>query len=87
MTQKALRGGEFIIRDSLYTDIFVPEQLTDDQRMVRGMVQDFIAEMGDKVHQMDAQVELMEKAGALGLLGAHIPEIYEAIRLTPTPIP
>lgn len=50
MTQKALRGGEFIIRDSLYTDIFVPEQLTDDQRMVRGMVQDFIAEMGDKVH-------------------------------------
>lgn len=76
MTQKALRGGEFIIRDSLYTDIFVPEQLTDDQRMVRGMVQDFIAEMGDKVHQMDAQVELMEKAGALGLLGAHIPEIY-----------
>ena len=75
-TQKALRGGEFIIRDSAYQDIFIPEACTEDQHMVREMVRDFIAEAGDKVHQMDAQVELMEKAGALGLLGAHIPEMY-----------
>jgi alkylation response protein AidB-like acyl-CoA dehydrogenase len=75
-TNKALRGGEFIIRDSVYSDVFIPEEFNEDQRMVRQMVKDFVAEMGDKAHQLDAQVGLMEQSGALGLLGAHIPEMY-----------
>ncbi len=44
--------------------------------MVRQMCKDFVTEMGEKAHVLEAQVELMEKAGALGLLGAHIPEEY-----------
>ena len=75
-TPKALRGGEFIIRDSVYTDVFIPEEFNEDQRMVKQMCQDFVAEIGDKAHELDAQVELMEKSGDLGLLGAHIPEMY-----------
>src|SRR5688572_15673513 len=75
-TPKALRGGEFIIRDSVYADVFIPEEFNEDQLMVRQMCQDFVADIGDKAHDLDAQVELMEQSGALGLLGAHIPEMY-----------
>jgi len=73
---KALRGGEFIIRDTPPQEVFIPEDFNDDQKMVRQMVKDFVHEMGEKAHILEAQVELMEKSGALGLLGAHIPEVY-----------
>ncbi|MEO6132818.1 MAG: acyl-CoA dehydrogenase family protein [Saprospiraceae bacterium] len=75
-TTKALKGGEFIIRDSSPAEIFIPEDFNDDQKMVRQMCRDFVAEMGEKANVLSEQVELMEKAGALGLLGAHIPEAY-----------
>ena len=72
----ALRGGEFIIKDSTPADIFTPEDFNDDQVIVRQMCRDFVAEMGDKAHVLEDQVALMEQAGTLGLLGAHIPEAY-----------
>ncbi|MEP6645964.1 MAG: acyl-CoA dehydrogenase family protein [Saprospiraceae bacterium] len=75
-TTKALRGGEFIIRDSAHGEIFIPEDFNEDQRMVRQMCKDFVAEMGEKANILSEQVGLMEKAGDLGLLGAHIPEAY-----------
>ena len=73
---KALRGGEFIIRDSDPADIFIPEDFNEDQKLVRQMCKDFVAEMGERAHELDAQVPLMEKAGELGLLGAHMPEEF-----------
>ncbi len=60
---KALRGGEFIIRDSDPADIFIPEDFNEDQKLVRQMCKDFVAEMGERAHELDAQVSLMEKAG------------------------
>src|SRR5687767_13202581 len=75
-TSKALRGGEFIIRESDPNETFIPEEFNADQRMVRQMCKDFVAEMGEKAHSLDSQVELMEKAGALGLIGAHMPEKF-----------
>ncbi|MEO5907390.1 MAG: acyl-CoA dehydrogenase family protein, partial [Saprospiraceae bacterium] len=75
-TQQALRGGEFIIRDTDPKDTFIPEDFNEDQKMVRQMCKDFVTEMGEKAHVLEAQVELMEKAGQLGLLGAHIPEEF-----------
>ena len=76
IAQHALRGGEFIIRDSTPEEIFIPEEFSEDQRLVREMCREFVAEMGDKVHGLEFQEELMEKAGELGLLGAHIPEQF-----------
>src|SRR5687767_13852127 len=73
---KALRGGEFIIRETDPKDTFIPEEFNEDQRMVKQMCKDFVAEMGERAHVLEAQVELMEKAGELGLLGAHIPEKF-----------
>lgn len=71
-----LKGGEFVIKESSAEDTFIPEDINEDQKMVRQMVRDFAGEAGEKAHQMEYQVELMNKAGELGLLGAHIPEEY-----------
>ena len=71
-----LKGGEFVIKESSAEDTFIPEDINEDQKMVRQMIRDFAKEAGDKAHQLEYQVELMNKAGELGLLGAHIPEEY-----------
>jgi hypothetical protein len=71
-----LKGGEFIVKESLAEDTFIPEDINEDQQMVRQMVSDFAKESGDKPTKLEYQVELMDKAGELGLLGCHIPEAY-----------
>lgn len=71
-----LKGGEFIINDAYASDVFIPEDFNEEQRMVQQMVADFIKESGDKPGKLEYQVELMDKAGSLGLLGAHIPNEY-----------
>ena len=71
-----LKGGEFIINDAYAADVFIPEEFNEEQHMVQQMVKDFIKEAGDKGGKLEYQVELMEKAGELGLLGAHIPNEY-----------
>src|SRR5690606_10193470 len=74
--KKALRGGEFIIRETNPEDVFIPEEFNEDQRMVRQLCRDFVAAISDRADDLHAQVELMDKAGELGLLAAHIPENY-----------
>lgn len=76
-----LKGGEFIVKESAAEDTFIPEDINEDQKMVRQMVKDFAKESGDKPHKLDYQVELMNKAGELGLLGCHIPEAYGGMPL------
>ncbi len=75
-TYQALRGGEYIIRDTAPEEVFIPEDFNEDQKMVRQMVKDLVHEMGEKAHALESQVPLMEQCGELGLLGAHIPEAY-----------
>ncbi|MCU0346395.1 MAG: acyl-CoA dehydrogenase family protein [Saprospiraceae bacterium] len=71
-----LKGGEFIIKESAAADTFIPEDINEEQAMARQMVRDYAKEAGDKPHKLEYQVELMEQAGQLGLLGCHIPEEY-----------
>ncbi|RMD95935.1 MAG: acyl-CoA dehydrogenase, partial [Bacteroidetes bacterium] len=76
-----LNGGEFIIRDASPQDIFIPEDINEDQKMVIQMVESFRKEAGEKAAQLEHQPALMEKAGELGLLGCHIPEEYGGMPL------
>ncbi len=80
--KKQLNGGEFLIKETPCRDVFIREDLDEEQGMIFDMVQDFCkAEVLPVYDKFEKQVEglapsLLEKAGELGLLGMAIPEEY-----------
>jgi alkylation response protein AidB-like acyl-CoA dehydrogenase len=80
MSEKPIKGGEFLIRDTQASEIFIPENWTEEQRMISDMCDDFIrAEIEPHLDRIDSMEDglmssLMEKAGELGLLGMSVPE-------------
>jgi alkylation response protein AidB-like acyl-CoA dehydrogenase len=79
-TNNAIKGGEFIIKDTLPNEIFIPEEWTEEQQMIGQMCDDFIAQeitpVLDRVDSMEEglMVSLLDKAGELGMLGLSVPE-------------
>ena len=79
---KAIKGGEFVIRETPYTAIFIPEEFDEEAKMIRQTCLDFLeTEVLNKLDRIDAQEEglmpsLLDKAGELGMLGVSIPEEY-----------
>ena len=76
----ALKGGEFLIRESEPQDIFIPEEFNEEQRMIAQTCVEFLQqEVWPNVERIDHQEEglmqsLLVKAGELGLLGISVPE-------------
>jgi len=80
-TQKAITGGEFIIRDTQAHEIFIPEEWTEEQLMIAQMCKDFLkTEIHPRLDEIDSMKDpnlmpsLVDKAGELGLLGLSVPE-------------
>jgi len=77
-----IKGGSFIIDDKTPDDIFTPEDFSEEQRMMKEAVQEFIDREvwpnKDRFEKKDYALteELMEKIGALGFLGVSVPEAY-----------
>lgn len=69
-----IKGGEFLLKESSIHDTYIPEEFTEEQLMVQTMCIDFAKEIADRSGLLEAQVELLDQAGDLGLLGSHIPE-------------
>jgi len=80
---KVLRGGEFLVKDVDFQDVFIPEQFDEEQRMIAQTCEDFLeAEVFPNLERIDKQEEglmrdLIAKAGEYGLLGISIAEEYE----------
>lgn len=76
---KAIKGGEFIIRDTKPEDIFIPEEWNEEQRMIADMCDEFInQEVTPHLDRIDAMedglmVSILDKAGELGMLGMSVP--------------
>lgn len=81
-TINPIKGGEFVIRETSYQEVFIPEEFDEEQQMIRQTCEDFLeAEVFPNLDRIDAQEEglmesLLDKAGELGLLGVSIPEEY-----------
>lgn len=79
---RTIKGGEFIIRETACEDIFIPEEFDEEQLMIKKTCEDFLeAEVFPNLDRIDNQeeglmVNLMDKAGELGLLAVSIPEEY-----------
>ncbi|MFH0760537.1 MAG: acyl-CoA dehydrogenase family protein [Bacteroidota bacterium] len=77
-----VRGGRFMVAETLAADVFIPEEFTEEQRMIAQTCQDFLdAEVMPVLDRIDSQEEglmpgLLTKAGELGLLGISVPEEY-----------
>lgn len=80
-TKTAIKGGEFLIRDTDAQDIFIPEEWNEEQKMIAQTCHDFIeTEVYPILDEIDLQKDptimpgLIDKAGELGLLGTSVPE-------------
>lgn len=78
----ALKGGEWIIKDSNPFETFIPEDFNEEEKMVMDMCHQFLqSEIHPIIERIDKQEEglmnsLMEKAGEQGLLSTSFPEEY-----------
>jgi alkylation response protein AidB-like acyl-CoA dehydrogenase len=81
-TAKAIKGGEFLIRETAADSVFIPEEWNEEQLMIAETCTNFLAQhVTPNLNRIDAQEEglmahLMDEAGALGLLSISIPEEY-----------
>jgi alkylation response protein AidB-like acyl-CoA dehydrogenase len=79
---KALKGAEWLIKESSPFETFIPEDFNEEQRMVKEMCNAFLdAEVLPVIDRIDKlepglMPSLIEKAGEQGLLGAAVPEEY-----------
>lgn len=86
--KSSIQGGEFIVRETEAGEIFIPEQFSEEQKMMAAATQDFIdKEITPNIHRIDKLEEglmpsLLEKAGELGLLGVSIPEEYGGLGMS-----
>ncbi|MBN9296411.1 MAG: acyl-CoA dehydrogenase family protein [Filimonas sp.] len=78
----ALKGGEWLIKESNPFDTFIPEDFDEEQKMVMEMCEQFVSAevipIMDRIDKMEPGLmpSLMEKAGEQGLLSTSFPEAY-----------
>jgi len=80
-------GGSFLARDTDFRSVFIPEGFSEEQRMIAKTTVEFvgreIAALGDKADELNYGniLNIVRKAGEIGLLGAFLPEEYGGIGL------
>lgn len=86
--KEAIKGGEFLIRETPAQEVFIPEEFTEEQRMMADACQAFIeAEIWPNLERIDKMEEglmesMVEKAGELGILGVTVPEEYGGLGMS-----
>jgi alkylation response protein AidB-like acyl-CoA dehydrogenase len=77
-----MKGGGSLTIESLPSETFIPEDFTEEQKMMMDMCHQFleteINPLLDRIDKLEPGLmpSLMEKAGEMGLLGVSIPESY-----------
>jgi alkylation response protein AidB-like acyl-CoA dehydrogenase len=77
-----LKGGEWLVKETSPVDVFIPEDFSEEQKMIMDMCRQFVdAEVLPVIDRLDKlepglMPSLMQKAGDQGLLGVSIPEEY-----------
>jgi alkylation response protein AidB-like acyl-CoA dehydrogenase len=80
--KQALKGAEWLIKESSPFDTFIPEDFNEEQQMVKDMCASFldteVLTVIDRIDKMEPGLmpSLVQKAGEQGLLGTAVPEEY-----------
>jgi alkylation response protein AidB-like acyl-CoA dehydrogenase len=77
---KYIKGGEFLVKDTEYQDLFIPEDFNEEHLMIQETVRTFVDQ---EVMPLTGRIEkledgliptILEKFAELGFLGTHMPE-------------
>jgi alkylation response protein AidB-like acyl-CoA dehydrogenase len=77
-----MKGGEYLVKNTLPEEVFIPEEFDEEQLMIAQTCEDFVeTEVAPHFDALDEHEEglmpsLLKKAGEMGLLGIAIPEEY-----------
>ena len=80
--QTTIKGGEWLVKEPVAADTFIPEDFTEEQQMVKNLCRDFldteVLPAIDRIDKMEPGLMpgLVYKAGQQGLLGVSIPEEF-----------
>jgi alkylation response protein AidB-like acyl-CoA dehydrogenase len=81
------KGGSWILEDTLSSDVFTPEKLTDEHTLMAQMAQEFVDnELLPAVDRLEAKDwelarSMIRRAADLGLFGIAVPEQYGGLDL------
>jgi alkylation response protein AidB-like acyl-CoA dehydrogenase len=79
---QALKGAEWLVKESSPFETFIPEDFNEEQQMVKDMCNAFldaeVIPIIDRIDKLEPGLmpSLVQKAGEQGLLGAAVPEEY-----------
>lgn len=80
--QTLLKGGEWMVKVSSPTDTFIPEDFTEEQKMIKEMCEQFleteVLPIIDRIESLEPGLmkSLVHKAGEQGLLATSFPEEF-----------
>src|SRR5919197_5473729 len=86
-TTTTARGGEWLLQSGEPDNVFTPEKLTDEHRLIARTAEEFVANeilpVLDKLEQKDWSLarQLVKRAADLGLMGVDVPEEYGGLGL------
>jgi alkylation response protein AidB-like acyl-CoA dehydrogenase len=86
-TSSIRKGGSWLLEDTAASDVFTPEQLTDEHRLMAQTTTEFVESevlpVLDRLEQKDWELAraLLRRCGELGLLGIAVPEEYGGLDL------
>src|SRR5690554_5797505 len=86
--EELLRGGQFIVKETKAEDVFTPEDFSEEQKMMRDSVKEFIDRevwpLKERFEKKDYALteEIMKKAGEMGFLGTAVPEKYDGLGMS-----
>ncbi|HEX8922473.1 MAG TPA: acyl-CoA dehydrogenase family protein [Pyrinomonadaceae bacterium] len=88
--KQIIKGGSFLIEEQSPEEVFTPEDITEEHRMIGETTREFIdGEVRPRIpelekHDWELARELIKKSAELGLVGAVIPEEYGGLGLDQT---
>ncbi len=77
---KYIKGGEFLVKDTEYQDLFIPEDFNEEHLMIQETVRTFVDQeimpLTDRIEKLEDGLipSILEKFAELGFLGTHMPE-------------
>src|SRR5277367_5767587 len=80
-------GGGFLLEERQTSDVFTPEDFTDQHQMIGQTAEEFavneILPNAEKIEHKDFSIsrDLLKKAGDLGLSAVEIPEAYGGLEM------